>query len=112
MGVVRERKEEEGRKWQKAKLIQKKQYERRKRQKDRRRKEDVRKSLEDKREYMKWKKERNKKRERRRKKKDERERKKEYKHLQSPCLSLHTGLFIEPPKAGRQRYTRNKINMD
>lgn len=61
---------------------------------------------------MKWKKERNKKRERRRKKKDEREKKKEDKHLQSPWLSLHTGLFIEPPKAGRQRYTRNKINMD
>ena len=58
---------------------------------------------------MKWKKERNKKRERRRKKKDEREKKKEHKHLQSPWLSLHTGLFIEPPKAGRQRYTRNKI---
>ena len=80
-----------------------KQYERKKRQKDRRRKEEVRKRLEDEQEYMKWKKERHKKRERRRKKKDEREKKKEDKHLQSPWLSLHTGLFIEPPKAGRQR---------
>jgi hypothetical protein len=52
---------------------------------------------------MKWKKERNKKRESKRKKKDEREKMKEDKHLQSPWLSLHTGLFIESPKAGRQR---------